>query len=1209
MAKNWTNEQLNAINTRNKSLLVSAAAGSGKTATLTQRIIESVLDEQSPIDIDRMLVVTFTKAAVGELRERISDAIKTKLAECPSNSRLEKQLYLLPGAKIMTIDAFCNDCLLSSPEAAGINPGYRIADEAEIMIAAREIFDGLTESIMRGEIENVTPEEFDSLTDCLVDTKKMADVFDIFRKTYTRLRSTKEGLDSLGEMTNAYDPSHFTVPDNTVFGKYIVNTERKNLEYRAELFKKLSALLSSEGDCEAAKYADTALSDADVYTRVAKSDSYGQMKEALENIKFATIPTVKAENKTPLMNLFKSVRDKEKEKVKDEASRFFSYTPEGWLFAFEKIHGLLKTFYKVITLFDQTLYDYKKRLGIFDYTDIERLTYSMLVKNGEPTELAKGIREDFLAVYIDEYQDVNDLQDSIFKAITKPDNKFAVGDIKQSIYGFRYANPEIFAAAKREYPTFEKSEGECAASIFLSANFRSSKGVIDFVNAVFDKAFGAFASSIDYQPEDRLAVGREPLGPSFTDKPEIFICKQAEIGYSEESDEIEDSEEGEPVLPSVVAAKIREILDTGRREDGSAVKASDIAVILRSMKGRSEKYVQALQKAGIPTKTSGKKDFFMNSDVLLALCLFNTINNPLRDVYLTGLLRSPIFEFTADELVRIRSEVKGGPFYRALCAYVEKNPDFEKGVHFLKTLASWRDIAEGMRTDRLIRKLFRETGLLALAQKHGEKNNLVRLYEYARSFEGSSFGGLGSFITYINNVIRDGEKIDCNVDGTDEDAVTVISAHSSKGLEYPIVFLADAHRRIQCQDTRDKLLILPGFGAALRHRTPLGLALVENPMMEAVSEKMKSNNLEEELRILYVALTRARERLYIVGTFSEDDEREYLDKVYVHSLVPSEASYRRLSSHLDIVLSSTGFAPTHTDDFLSADNKRIAQIIQNEAEIPQNLNTPPSQSEEIASPQIEKSKSAEELAKILTERFAYKYDAEALTKLPKKMSVSALFPAVLDGTDAEAQNTYETAAEKCTVPEFISGKRATESKRRGIATHLFMQFFDVDELERLGASGELERLKQAQFLSDAEAERVRIDEIEAFSRSDLLKKMKSAKRLYREFRFNSALPAETFSENDSLRSQISGKKILVQGVIDCIIENPDGSLEIVDYKTDRLTKNELESTALAEERLRRAHSSQLGYYALAVKEIFGKSPARLSVYSLHLGACVDVTSK
>ena len=1205
MARNWTNEQLNAINTRNKSLLVSAAAGSGKTATLTQRIIESVLDEQSPIDIDRMLVVTFTKAAVGELRERISDAIKTKLAECPSNSRLEKQLYLLPGAKIMTIDAFCNDCLLSSPEAAGINPGYRIADEAEIMIAAREIFDGLTESIMRGEIENVTPEEFDSLTDCLVDTKKMADVFDIFRKTYTRLRSTKEGLDSLGEMTNAYDPSHFTVPDNTVFGKYIVNTERKNLEYRAELFKKLSALLSSEGDCEAAKYAETALSDAEVYTRVAKSDSYGQMKEALEAIKFVTIPTVKAENKTPLMNLFKSVRDKEKEKVKDEASRFFSYTSEGWRFAFEKIHGLLKTFYKVITLFDQALYDYKKRLGIFDYTDIERLTYSMLVKNGEPTEFAKGIREDFLAVYIDEYQDVNDLQDSIFKAITKPDNKFAVGDIKQSIYGFRYANPEIFAAAKREYPAFEKSEDECAASIFLSANFRSSKGVIDFVNAVFDKAFGAFASSIDYQPEDRLAVGREPLGPSFTDKPEIFICKQAQIGYSEESDEIEDSEEGEPVLPSVVAAKIREILDTGRREDGSAVKASDIAVILRSMKGRSEKYVQALQKAGIPTKTSGKKDFFMNSDVLLALCLFNTINNPLRDVYLTGLLRSPIFEFTADELVRIRSEVKGGPFYRALCAYVEKNPDFEKGVHFLKTLASWRDIAEGMRTDRLIRKLFRETGLLALAQKHGEKNNLVRLYEYARSFEGSSFGGLGSFITYINNVIRDGEKIDCNVDGTDEDAVTVISAHSSKGLEYPIVFLADAHRLIRCQDTKDKLLVLPGFGAALRHRTPLGLALVENPMMEAVSEKMKSNNLEEELRILYVALTRARERLYIVGTFSEDDEREYLDKVYVHSLVPSEASYKRLTSHLDIILSSTGFSPTRAEEFLSV-GKNASEVIPGTKDTLQNLNTPPTLSEKNPSLQSEETKNTSELTRTLAERFAYKYGAEALTKLPKKMSVSALFPAVLDGTEAETQAFCEDTEEKRTVPEFISGKKATESKRRGIATHLFMQFFDIEKLEKLGAKGELERLRKAQFLSDTEAERVRIDEIEAFCHSKLMEKMKSAKRLYREFRFNSSLPAEIFSEDDSLRTQISGKKILVQGVIDCIIENSDGSLEIVDYKTDRLTKAELEIPSLAEERLRRAHSSQLGYYALAVKEIFGKEPVRLSVYSLHLGRCVDI---
>ena len=1216
---NWTTQQKQAIDTRDKSLLVSAAAGSGKTAVLTQRIIESVLDPKAPIDINRMLIVTFTKAAVGELRDRISRAIEEKLRENPGDARLEKQLYLLSGAKIMTIDAFCNDLLKSFPDAVGISPGYRIADEAEIMIAAREIFEGITESVMRGELsETITAEELDALTDCLADTKKMADVFDLFRKIHTSLRATKDGIDTLLPMVNEYDPESFISVDDTVFGKYIIRHVRESYLNRATTFSAYAGKLKDEGGL-AAKYAETALLDAESYTRIANFSTYSHIREAVSSLSYSRIPQVKADEKTPLMLLFLSEREKEKGSVKSEADKFLAYSEEEWKSAFAVLHPLMKTFYRMMKIFDDALFDFKKKRGMFDYTDIERLAYSALVRDGEPSELARSMREEFLAVYIDEYQDVNDLQDSIFKAVSKPDNRFTVGDIKQSIYAFRSANPEIFANAKRALKPLDDAAGEPAAALFMSTNFRSSEGIIKFTNRIFDRAFGALGESIDYTDKDRLFTGRKPSGESFYASPEICVAPKLEINYSIEDDEIKNDDETEPLLPAIVAARIRELIDNGKREDGSPIKASDIAIILRSMKGRSEEYAEALKERGIPTKTSGKKDFFLNSDVLLALCLLNTIDNPLRDVYLTGALRSPIFNFTADELVAVRDMGKGVPFYRALVSYVEKHPEFKKGIHFLKTLARWREVAEGMCTDRLLSSLFAETGILALAEEHGEKSNLIRLYEYARGFEGSSFGGLGAFIAYINNVIANGEKFECNIECADEDAVIITSVHASKGLQYPIVFFADAHRKISSQDTRDKLLVSQGFGAALRHRTPLGLALVDNPMMSAVSERIKEVNLEEELRILYVALTRAVERLYIVGSYAEDDLGAYLDRIRLRADVPSRAAYKKLFSHLEIVLSATDASILKPEEFIPREKGILDEIKRIKAEkeaakSEKKLDTGASLEEEIKKiPQKEEPKAPEVDPELLSEllwRFSYKYHSDELTRLPEKMSVSTLYPTVLDGTEepypSKRTEQKNDGSKGRTVPEFIKGSGAQESRRRGIATHLFMQFFDVESLSRLGPRGELDRLVKEGYLSVNDASRVRLDEIERFAGSELLGRMNSAERLHREFRFNTALPAELFSKEEAMQAAVVDKKILVQGVIDCIMIEKDGSITVIDYKTDRLTKEELENETLAEERLRDLYKNQLGYYSLAVKEIFGKAPSRAQIYALMLGRCIDI---
>lgn len=1206
MAREWTPEQRCAIDTRNKSLLVSAAAGSGKTATLTQRIIESILDEENPTDISKMLIVTFTRAAVGELRERIAKAIKERLLEKPSDTRLEKQLMLLPGAKILTIDAFCNDCLKSFPDEAGINPGYRIADEAEVLLISKEVFDGITESVLRGELEGkVSAEEFDTLSDCLIDSKKMADVFDVFYRAYGKLRTTKLGIDTLRRMTDEYDPERFTSPEDTVFGKYILDVEREEFNLRGKLFSEYaSALLNDENSV--GNYAALAENESYALTRVAKTEGYEQMRAAIEGIQFERFSTPRGAEKTPLMTAFAEMRSKEKERIAKEKSKFFSYSSEEWKSAFEKIHPLARTFFEIMKIFDSALSEKKQQLGLFDYTDIERYALSALEKDGEPTELARSLREEYDYVYIDEYQDVNDLQDSIFRAVSKPENRFIVGDIKQSIYGFRSANPTIFADAKRSYPKIgEVKDTDPSASIFMSKNFRSSLGIIDFVNSVFDSMFSAFAESIDYDPEDRLTAARAPMGDSYYTSPTICVISEKRDGKDEETEETEDT--GDDIAPAVVAKKIEELLESGCREDGSQLRPSDIAVILRSLKGKAEKYTAAIEALGIPVKTSGRKNFFMNSDVLLALCLLNAINNPLRDVYLTGLLRSPIFDFSPAELVEIRGKEKFKPFYKSLCSYVSEHPNFNKGASFIKTLSRWRERAENTRTDRLLSEIFRETGLLSLASEHGEKDNLIRLFEYARSFDGTGFGGLGAFISYINSVIAERVKFDCNIGTSEEDAVTVISAHSSKGLEFPVVFLADAGKKIDCPDVKERLLISTDFGLGIRHRTPLGLAVVDNPMINAVAERMTELSFEEELRILYVALTRAKEQLYVIGSVGEEDVKKYVSDLRQGAFgFKNRAAAKRLRSYLDIVAATSPADCKSEEEFLNISLKKEDEKLACESE---KLSTGSDIDAECAA---EGSNDEQGLEEIFIERFLYEYHSEILSELPEKLSVSSLSPSVLDGTDKDSLSVFDDAAfdkDAHLVPEFIYPSKSEESKRKGIATHLFLQFCDLEGLYKNGAKAELENLIKKGFLSKENAERVRLFEIEAFTGSELFERMRSARKLYREFRFNTPLPASLFTESSERQAALSDKKVLVQGVIDCIIEEKDGTLTVVDYKTDRMNEKELKNKELAYEKLRTAHERQLYYYALAIERIFGKRPERSEIYSLHLAEAVDVTKR
>ena len=1175
--RRWTDEQLSAIKTRDKTLLVSAAAGSGKTATLTERIIRSLTDPVSPMDIDSILVVTFTNAAASELRAKISKALTEAVEANPDDKHLKRQLYLLPSAKIRTIDSFCNELLRANCDRVGLPPVYRIADTAECELLAISLIEGLIEAVYNGELPDIaSPEEFDRLCDCLTDTKRTEELAEVFRYIHLKCDSAEEGIDLLKRLIENYANSDLPVEQNP-YGAYLMERYHEMLGHHKEVTEKYIRIFSQGSEAEH-KYLGMVEADRDLLLRLDSYKTYDESRLGIENYAFVKKPTVR-KDKTEDMECYSLVRDMMKDDLED-LKGYFVYTSEMWRGLFDSLYSLLSALYRFEKKFDELFIEEKRRRGALSYADIERYTYKCLIQDGQPTDIAKNVASQFDAIYIDEYQDVNSLQNRIFEAISRPNNRFMVGDIKQSIYGFRSACPEIFADMKASFPRLDVSLGDCA-SIFMSRNFRCDKSIVDFVNKVFDRAFSLVGDSIGYTDGDRLGYSKiQPNG-----EPEYIYPEVCMIDKTDDEEKMHSAR--------VVAEKISQLLANGRLNNGNPIHPSDVAIILRNAKDRDVKYAAALEELGIPATISGAKDFFLCPEVLLVLCLLNTIDNPRRDIYLAGLLCSPLFDFTADDLCFVRG-YDGESLYESLVKCVECNDNFTKGGYFLKKLDYYRAIAEGVSIDTLIYKLYHETGLLALASRSGGKENLTLLYDYARSYEAGSFKGLYNFISFINNIIDKKTTFDDTRVGDSADAVKIVTCHASKGLEYPVVFLVECDGKIYNKDRNSRLAFSEDFGISFRLRTPSGLAVVNNPVQDIINHRLERKLYEEELRVLYVALTRARERLYCVGVCPVQDRGKYELKMSVIRENLSEYSFRNLASYQEIIVTCEGKNAISEEEL-----NGVSVSLDNDT-------APPEKADQ------KNDTPAEGLSKLLYERFSFEYHSPYLSDLPEKMSVSRMSPTVLDGTDDEclildlSETNSAEEERKSVLPGFMTGNNADESAKRGIATHLVMQFCDLGKLKENGAKSELERLIKEGFISAEDGRRVRIFEIEKFTQSMLFEEMLSAKKIYRELRFNVRLPATLFTQDEEKIRAYEGRDILVQGVIDCIVEHQDGSIALYDYKTDRLTKEELENRALAEEKLRSKHKIQLDIYSASVEKIFGKKLKTLAVYSLPLGDTVSM---
>ncbi|MBO4283347.1 MAG: UvrD-helicase domain-containing protein [Clostridia bacterium] len=1212
--RTWTAAQSAAIETRGKTLLVSAAAGSGKTTTLTERVIRLLTDPTDPHDVSRMVIVTFTVAAANDLRAKLTAALNDAIRERPGDRRLPEQLLLLPDADIGTIDSFCRRLVAEFSDCAGLSPNYRVCDPAEEKHLLRSVLTPFIDRLFAGEEPTVaTADEFCDFVSHLVESRNQEDLSEIVLAVLEQVETVPEGADKLDVFTGFIEDACNRPPERTVFGAALL---RRLAEYCFDLFpcaKEALSDLAGEPD-SVREELDAPLSRAVAALSELSSDglTYDAARSVVFELADADASPLKAnyrkkfakEADPEFLRRAKTLLNTLRDDMDSDFSPLFCASSADWREE-ARIHAPLSVLLsRLIHRFADLVAQEKRKRNVASFADVERAALRVLIApDGSTTDVAREVASRYDAVFVDEYQDVNPIQHAVFEAISGERNRFLVGDVKQSIYSFRRAEPSIFIALKRDYPPLGKEGSGPAATIFLSENFRCDRPVIDFVNGVFGALFGAAGESIGYADADRLVFAKAAAACNPTPVlPLVRMFKKAV------------QEEGAPLPPddeecAWVADEILRLTKTETRPDGSLIKPEDVAILLRVADGKAAAFRSALVRRGIPASVETNENFFDSPEIRLALCLLNAVDNPRRDVPLVGLLRSPLYDFSPDLLVAIRREasIADEPFYDALVEYCDVHPDFAPGVRFLSQLAAFRRAAEGMPVDRLILKLFTETGLFPIggAANRAGREKLLLFYQYARAFEATSFRGLYRFIAYLNDLETDGQKLSLQPPANAA-GVRIMTIHHSKGLEFPVVFVSRAlngaaGRRTMTQD--GNVSFSPRFGLTSKVHDETGLARIDTPFRRIADYEAAILEREEEMRVLYVALTRARERLYVTG------------------LLPGRATVKNKLARLDGALPLSRTEVLREKSFLDW----ILRAVGRDTPLAQVI-LPPSEDEEqpepvraadSSAPQKEASAilsddgsilSDEEVERILSERFAFRYAFPWLRTVPGKLSVSVLSPVVLDGADDEtAVLSPRKKREVPDLPRFLSGKKESDDPAlRGTATHEFLQFCDLSFLRENGVEAELNRLIDRGFMAKESRALVNLAELEAFRATPLADEMLSAAWMRRELRFNMMMPASCFTEDAARAERLQNVPILVQGVMDCVFTSAEGELVLLDYKTDRLRGGANASESVLAEFTDR-HRDQLRYYSIALERILGKKPDRILLYPLCLGRPIPVT--
>lgn len=1238
MDKKWTRQQQQVIDLRNRNLLVSAAAGSGKTAVLVERIIQKITDTEHPVDIDHLLIVTFTNAAAAEMWERIGFALGEALERQPDSIHLQRQQTLLHTAQITTIHSFCLYVIRNYFHRIDLDPDFRVAEEGELKLLQSDVLDQVLEQYYK-EAEP----EFLALSETLATGKTDQPLKDTILKLFHFAMSypwVEEWLENCRKPYQVVSQEEFN--NLPLTGELLNYLDNLTAQWAEQMKQCQNVSLAEDGP---SGYAELMEREGAAMEKITKSKTYQEYYESIRGFSFGRLPALRKFSGDPAKkDQVQKMRSQVKASVKKITEQFFFQNPEDMRKDMEKCRPVADMLIKVTLAFIQAFSEKKQEKNMLDFNDLEHFALKILVdeKTHEPSQTAEELRKNYQEIMIDEYQDSNYVQETILRAVSKEVehgyNIFMVGDVKQSIYRFRMARPELFMEKYHTY-TLEESENQ---RIDLHKNFRSRREVLEMVNDMFYKIMAQDIGNITYDEQAALYPGAVfPEGESGMFDTKILVVQPEEEEQEVKTQELEAKAIGNEIHFLMKNQMVTQQMPS-EESAGSLrrIRYSDIVILLRSLRGWADTFVKVLGEMGIPARAASGTGYFSAFEVQTALNLLKILDNPRQDIPMAAVLASPIVGLTGEELAILRVQFPEEKFFQAVMHYqsgeslpqnVEKiaalsQKSKEKLQKFLQLLQVFRRKVSYTPIHQLLYEILEETGyqayVFALPDGEVKKANLDMLVEKAIAYESTSYRGLFHFIRYMEQLQKYEVDFPMAEGEEAEDAVRIMSIHKSKGLEFPVVFVSGLGKTFNSQDIRERVVLHPSLGIGMdvtdlkrRLRTP-GLT------RQFLARKAALENIGEELRVLYVALTRAREKLILTGVLKKAEQK--LEEMGVTILDESKEEkgfqatepvmsqnqqslsfLKRLNANtflqflLMAAASYPGKYPVHLitqSQLLSASEVRFAKEELTKIELFAKLKHVDSQWEQRAA-----------------ERLSYQYPYEEETVMRTKVSVSELKHHVMDRIiqeepiqqlvweeekqqDTERENSREQQEEQDHyIPAFMEGIREENmGAKRGTAMHRVLECYDFTRASDT-LKEQLKVMEEQKKIEKEQLDLVNVSSLKRFLDTPLGQRMQKAAqkgKLYKEKPFVMGRPA-----NEILAESGSREMLLIQGIVDVFFEEAD-EIVLLDYKTDRVQTGQ---------QLADRYRRQMELYQEAIERAWKKPVKEKILYSFCLQELVFVS--
>lgn len=1154
----WTDSQNNAINARGSNIIVSAAAGSGKTAVLVLRVINMITDENNPVSIDKLLIVTFTNAAAAEMRARIAKSLNKIAAENPNNTLVLEQLSLLPGAKICTIDSFCINLVRENFFSLDISQDFDILDNSDDELLQRRVADEIVEE----HYEN-SNDEFISLVELLSASKNDTALSDTIRSISRYIMAQPFPNDWLDSACELYNPA--VSIENSELKKYIFEEIKYNLSVAEELLDNSKSSLY-ESDELYEKYSHMLDDDTAILNRIksALNDTWDDLKDALLNASFGRMP-YKRNYTSDSKAVISANRDMFKSIITNDCASLMKTSADVFAQDNKKLFPIVTLLCSIVKEFNSRLLGEKNEINKYSFSDIEHFAIDLLfakAENGEVcvTDLAKEYQNNFYEILVDEYQDTNSAQDKLFETISNGKNRFMVGDVKQSIYRFRLAMPQIFNSKRDTYTLYNEISDSVKQKIFLDMNFRSRSDICSYCNYLFAQLMSKRVGEMDYDSAEYLNYGAN-YDKTSVPSAVIRICDCPE---GENKDEYEAYQ-----IAHLINEKIKNKEQVKDGDSYRNINYGDFAVLFRSAKNSIPIYSRIFEECNIPVAAGNKINLFENNEISILLSLIRVIDNPIQDVPLLATLMSVFYGYTPDDIANARLMRSAPNLYSSIVA------DKEHFAKFLDDLNAYRKAAATMSLESFIRYIIETASYISLISAMGNaeqrKLNIMRFLQIAKNFDSGSNVGLTAFVRYVDSIINSKLSVEsADINHSGEQSVLLMSVHHSKGLEFPIVILAGSEKQYNTFDLSALTQLNSKWGIGLKVNNEELLCRYNSLQYTCIKSVNFYASMSENLRVLYVAVTRAKEQFITFATFKNGTYADHINKLssklYCNKIIP--LSVKGINNDGDLILLCA---------LLHKDGKILRDCCENDIK-PLHNGFDFNLDIQVISGEIENTsdeqtdvKPNDELVEQIREKLTFKYERSELASFASKRTASTL--------DEKEQSYRFFATSK---PAFLNESGMTAAEK-GTAMHAFMQYCDYSNAKS-DLESEIARLTDNGYIMPEQAKSLSRDKLKTLFESDFASRMFNADKIYREIKVSSYVPVNQIEDTQYTDS------VLIQGIADCVFEE-NGELVLVDYKTDRVS---------SEEELLDLYKNQIAFYRKAVEKTLKKPVKEAVLYSFAL---------